>query len=470
MVRATLSSAAFLLGSALAAEAAPSAVESAFKDFIEKYDRHYSSKEEEQRRFSAFNKSYAFVKAENAKGLSYTVALNEFADQVPEEFQSSRLGLLAPGKVWLGVPHLGTHRYSGAALSESLDWTEKGAVTTPKNQGQCGSCWSFSTTGALEGAWQIATGNLVSLSEQQLVDCSKGGNMGCNGGSMDLAFKYMETQAACTEESYPYEAKNGKCRQTSCKAGIPAGSVTGFKDVDTNDEKALMEAVSKQPVSVAIEADQQAFQLYSGGVLTKTCGAKLDHGVLLVGYGTDNGVEYWKVKNSWGASWGEKGYVRIERGLPKAGECGIKSQPSYPVVSGKPGPVPPSPAPPTPPSPPPSPPSPSTSHYEAPPCQSDEMQASIEGAQGVVCTPPCDKDGGCPMDTPAGTTATPQCALRSTTGGQYCALLCESDDECPHGASCADIGNGGICLYPEAAKPHFVLSLSQTAQRQEIVV
>ena len=187
-------------------------------------------------------------------------------------------------------------RYSGAKLPSAVDWVSKGAVTDPKDQGKCGSCWSFSTTGALEGAWQLATGKLVSLSEQQLVDCAKNGNMGCSGGSMDLAFEYLEKYAVCTEDSYPYTAKQGTCMETNCTVAVPKGSIVGFKDVTPQDTDALLEAVSEQPVSVAIEADQEAFQLYDGGILTKECGKKLDHGVLVVGYGTENGVDYWKAR------------------------------------------------------------------------------------------------------------------------------------------------------------------------------
>merc|ERR1712193_334592 len=228
-----------------------------------------------------------------------------------------------------------------------------------------------STTGSLEGAWEIATGNLVSLSEQQFVDCSKSfGNMGCNGGLMDNAFQYAEQNAICPEQSYPYKAKGGTCQASSCTTGIPKGGVTGFKDVGKEDLQALEEAVAQQPVSIAIEADQRVFQMYHSGVLTSTCGTKLDHGVLAVGYGTLDGPDYWKVKNSWGPTWGLEGYILLEKGKNSAGECGIKMQPSYPVVSGKPGPSPG-------PSPPPSPPS---SHYEKPPCQSDESEASVQGA------------------------------------------------------------------------------------------
>merc|ERR1711953_1529031 len=162
-----------------------------------------------------------------------------------------------------------------------------------KNQGQCGSCWAFSTTGGTEGQWAIATGNLQSLSEQQLVDCSKA-NSGCNGGLMDSAF------------SYPYTARDGSCK-SSFTTAIPQGDVTGYTDV--RSESGLLDAVATVgPISVAIEADQSFFQYYSSGVLTGSCGTNLDHGVLAVGYGSESGTDYWKVKNSWGASWGMNGY------------------------------------------------------------------------------------------------------------------------------------------------------------------
>jgi KDEL-tailed cysteine endopeptidase len=348
-------------------------------------------------------------------------------------------------------------------LPDSVDWIEKGAVTKVKNQAQCGSCWAFSTTGALEGAWEIATGELVSLSEQQLVDCAKKfQEAGCGGGEMDNAFKYAEQTTMCTETSYPYKAKNGICQASNCSAGIPQGGVVGFKDVAGDDTEALMDAVAQQPVSVAIEADQMAFQLYRGGVLNGTCGTRLDHGVLVVGYGTENGIDYWKVKNSWGPTWGMDGYLKVLRGKKGPGECGIKMQPSYPVVKAvAPGPAP-APTPPTPPAPP----APSTSaHYEKPPCQDDEVQASIEGTDGQVCAPHCD-DATCPTDTPEGTSAKPQCILQdSSSGSKYCALACMASSSCPTGASCAKIGGiVGICVYPESGKPAYTLSATQIVQ------
>jgi len=309
----------------------------AFKAFITRHGRRYASKADEEQRFAIFKESFDFVRAENAKERPYRLAINEFADQTQEEFEAMHLGLRQPQLQWTGLPLLGTDRFSGDELPPAVDWTKKGAVTRPKSQKQCGSCWAFSTTGALEGAWKLASGKLVSLSEQQLVDCSKNANHGCHGGSMPLAFSFLQKVAVCTEDSYPYTAKDdGKCHQDTCKVAIPSGSVIGFRRVPAADGRALQEAVGKQPVSVAVEADQKAFQLYTGGVLTAQCGVNLNHGVLLVGYGTEHGLGYWKVKNSWGAAWGENGYIRLERGNStkrySPGECGINLAASYPVV------------------------------------------------------------------------------------------------------------------------------------------
>jgi len=328
---------AALCGSASAKPLRLGELRSRFERYLSDFGKTYEHLKEREARFEAFTANYLYIEEENAKGLSYQLGVNEFTDMTPDEFALTHFGLKKPAGdlLWSGLPYLGQHQRSNITLAESVDWTTKGAVTTVKNQAQCGSCWAFSTTGALEGAWEIATGKLVSVSEQQLVDCSrKFGEQGCSGGMMDGGFQYAETTAMCSEASYPYEAKNGICRAnaTQCKVAIPKGGVVGFKDVKEDDEEALMDAVSQQPVSVAIEADEMAFQMYHSGVLTGKCGARLDHGVLAVGYGMENGTKYWLVKNSWGPTWGVHGFVKVLRGKKGPGECGIKMNPSYPVV------------------------------------------------------------------------------------------------------------------------------------------
>jgi len=301
--------------------------------FKKQYGKAYNGMDEESQRFAIFKNNLDIIEHTNSQNLGYTLGVNMFADLTGDELSAQYTGL-KPKKLWADMPHLGTTQYSGKVLADSVDWTTKGAVTPVKNQGQCGSCWSFSTTGALEGAWKIAGNSLTSLSEQQFVDCDHV-DQGCSGGLMDTAFKFAENNAICTEQSYPYKGRGGSCQESSCTVGIAKGNVKGFKDVARDDEQALMEAVMQQPVSIAVEADKSAFQLYRGGILSSTCGTTLDHGVLLVGYGTENGQKYWKVKNSWGTSFGEDGYIRLKRGKGGAGECGLLSgPPSYPIVSG----------------------------------------------------------------------------------------------------------------------------------------
>jgi len=416
----------------------------AFEQFKKDFGRTYNGAEAAAR-FAAFAANYDFIQAENARGHSYTLGVNEFADLTREEFAETRLGLVPGARgPWGGLPHLGTHARGSEALPESVDWRDRGAVADVKNQAHCGSCWAFSSIGALEGAWEIATGKLVTLSEQQLVDCARSGNKGCHGGVMDNAFAFEEAADVCTEESYPYEAKDGVCHAAGCTVGIPKGGVVGFKDVAQDDEEALMDAVAQQPVSVAIEADQTAFMLYAGGVMSGACGTKLDHGVLAVGYGAQDGVKYWLVRNSWGPSWGEGGYIKLARGIKsKAGECGIQMMPSYPVVDGS--------VPPAPPSPSPAPPAPASGHYEKPPCQADEVAARIQQFGGALCAPPCTAGGGCPSDVPEGTTAQAQCVLRDAASRRYCALTCTRSAACPRGARCKSLGFVGLCVYPDAA-------------------
>merc|ERR1711959_780740 len=438
-----------------------------FDEFTKRFGRTYASVDEQEFRKKVFYKNLEWINAENAKGKSHKVGVTWFADLTFDEFRAQYLtgDLHMPINASLGV----FHAPANFVQADSWDWTTKGAVTPIKDQAHCGSCWSFSATGALEGAWKIAGHDLVPMSEQNILDCDKGGHK-CQGGSMEQAFDWVKANGLCGEEDDPYKCQDqssSTCTGSTCAASsgscskiLQVGDVTGSTEVGST-ENALEAAVTKQPVSVAIEADKSVFQHYTGGVLKdEACGETLDHGVLVVGYGTDDtDGKYWKVKNSWGTSHGEAGYWRIERGsAQQGGECGIRKAAVFPNVKGG-GPSPPSPpAPPAPPSPP-SP--PGSTHYEKPPCQSDEVAVQIQGADGEVCAAHCDSTP-CPTDVPPGTKAKPGCVLQdSASGAKYCALTCTFNG-CPEGAKCSGLIKG-ICLYPTSADTNRpTLTLSDT--------
>ncbi|KAL3882291.1 hypothetical protein ACJMK2_028653 [Sinanodonta woodiana] len=303
--------------------------------FKEKYNKLYKSTEEDAYRQSVFAENMKKIEIHNQKykqgETSYWLGMNHFADLTAEEFKALNNGCLKR-RVNLTDTTCSTFLPPhNMVLPNTVDWREKGYVTPVKNQLQCGSCWAFSTTGSLEGQYFSKTGTLVSFSEQQLVDCSTAfGNNGCEGGLMDRAFEYVKQFGIETEEDYPYTATEGTCNYDASKV---VTKDTGCVDIESGSESALQQTVATiGPISVAIDASQVSFQYYSGGVYNdhECSSTKLDHGVLVVGYGTDGGQDYWLVKNSWGDGWGENGYIRMARN--NGNMCGIATLASYPLM------------------------------------------------------------------------------------------------------------------------------------------
>ncbi|CAN1229442.1 Senescence-specific cysteine protease SAG39 [Linum perenne] len=299
------------------------------EEWISRFGRDYVDANEKELRYNIFKVNVQLIDSFNAApNNSYTLGLNQFADLTDQEFKATKTGFMGHVR---SSQH-GHFRYNGpfryenvSAVPTTMDWRKKGAVTPIKDQGQC--------VGAMEGIHQLSTGKLVSLSEQELVDCdTKGEDQGCSGGLMDDAFKFIiQNKGLTTETKYPYDAADGTCNAN--KEGSSAATIKGYEDVPANNEAALMKAVASQPISVAIDAGDSSFQFYSSGIFTGECGTELDHGVTAVGYGESDGKKYWLVKNSWGAQWGEAGYIRMQKDVTaKEGLCGIAMQASYPTA------------------------------------------------------------------------------------------------------------------------------------------
>jgi C1A family cysteine protease len=315
--------------------------EEKFFNWLSEHKIEASSGEHFVKMIQNFANNDDIITQHNNQNLSYTLGHNQFSHLSLDEFREYvKLGLGRP------EPSEGVEVHAAPAdvssLAGSVDWTKNGAVTPVKDQGQCGSCWSFSATGAMEGAYQIKHKELKSFSEENLVDCDNrqngGSDMACNGGLMDSAFKWTQKNGGlCSEGDYPYTAgttkKAGTCN-TKCTK-IASSAPVKYVDVQTKSDSAMMSALNLGPVSIAIEADQSAFQLYKSGVFDGACGASLDHGVLAVGYGTESNKDFYLVKNSWGTSWGDKGYIKLVKGTNAnngAGQCGILSGPPSYVV------------------------------------------------------------------------------------------------------------------------------------------
>jgi C1A family cysteine protease len=273
-------------------------------------------------RFSVFENNLAFIEETNRQNLSYRLALNSFADLTHHEFVSRYTGTRYPSHSATACDPPASGRRTTTGNPASLDWREKEVVTPVKDQGQCGSCWAFAVAETLESAYAITRGELAELSPQELVDCDTE-SYGCQGGYPELAMGYADAHGLEKEDEYPYTAVDGVCRGHDSPY-----RASGCFEVAPNDEAALEDAIQESPVVVLIEADQRAFQFYSSGILeARSCGQSLNHAVQLVGYGTEDGRDYWIVRNSWGAGWGEEGYIRLEKGAGGAGTCGLATAP-----------------------------------------------------------------------------------------------------------------------------------------------
>uniref|UniRef100_A0A8C2GKT3 Cathepsin S-like n=1 Tax=Cyprinus carpio TaxID=7962 RepID=A0A8C2GKT3_CYPCA len=341
------------------------------------HNKFYSSKVEELGRRELWERNIQLITLHNLEasmGLhSYDLGMNHMGDMTTEEIlQSFATTRVPPNYKRQTMNFVGS---SGAPVPDSLDWREKGYVSSVKMQGACGSCWAFSSVGALEGQLMKATGKLVDLSPQNLVDCSSSyGNKGCNGGFMSSAFQYViDNGGIDSESSYPYEGKQGQCRYNPSQH---AANCTKYYFVSQGDEEALKQALaSVGPISVAIDATRPQFilyrsgensvsirwstrsqmfvirvcfkwcvgllflyiskmlfsHLYTAGVYNDpTCTKKVNHAVLAVGYGATAGQDFWLVKNSWGTGFGDGGYIRMARNQNNM--CGIASYASYPIM------------------------------------------------------------------------------------------------------------------------------------------
>jgi len=294
----------------------------AFLMYVNTYHKSYDSVDHFNHRFTVFKTNLQKIVAHNLNPLNtFTLSVNKFTDLTADEFNQYK---------GLDVMSRGCETYQQNGTYEAaVDWRNKSVVNAVKDQGACGSCWAFATVANAESIWAIDTGILFDLSEQQIVDCSHL-NRGCQGGSPDLSFTYMIQHGLTEAQDYPYTS--GNTQTNKCQPFTSVVSFSKCYDVEANDPLSLTHAVMLNPVVVAIEADTSYFQSYSSGIISGVeCGTNLDHAVEIVGYGTDQGMDYWWIRNSWGEDWGESGYVRLLRtnSTNDPGICGVAMKPSF---------------------------------------------------------------------------------------------------------------------------------------------
>lgn len=316
-----------LLGTVFCREITDFEATTEFAGFMKEYGREYPTVEETMKRYNIFVENYKKIQEINENEVDFQLGINQFADLTDEEFSAIYL-TYKPDRNPCKFDHKRTKP------EKVIDWRQKGAVARVKDQGSCGSCWAFSTVGSLEGHAKIKTGNLVEFSEQELVDCAGdyGDNGGCRGGDMSQAFEYIADNGIAKEQDYKYTARNGRCRKSEVPRAI---KISGCVNVTRDDSDMLLEALAIGPVSIAVTADNLNFRFYRSGILS-ACGsatAELDHGITLVAAGSENGVDFWEAKNSWGRSWGSSGFIKIRRGTGKGpGVCQIAREASYPIL------------------------------------------------------------------------------------------------------------------------------------------
>ncbi|KAL6197240.1 hypothetical protein ACLB2K_032849 [Fragaria x ananassa] len=308
------------------------------EQWMAKHGRVYPDSSEKERRLAIFTKNVEFVEKFNKQGnKTYKLSINKFSDMTNEEFIRHHTGYKVPNNSSTSTSFKNnSFQYQSLAdtdIPTSMDWREQAAVTGIKDQGRCGACWAFTVVAAVEGLTKIKTGQLISFSEQQLVDCSHQ-NGGCRGGSLEIAYEYViQNGGIAREENYQYQGTDMETCDTN-KESEHAAQITAYEQVPSRSENDLLKAVSMQPVSISIAAYGPDFQHYSNGVFSGDCGTHLDHAVTAIGYGTtEDGIPYWLLKNSWGEHWGESGYMRILRNSDAPeGMCGLAMNAFYPTA------------------------------------------------------------------------------------------------------------------------------------------